>query len=338
MSEQEEEDIKQLIDRHILDEIRARGNAEFKPVLMSIVQEKPDLKATIRSEVPYIKKRIEELNAKREEEDPDIDSLELDETEMNEYEELSTLFANKLESDPELKKYVKSLVCYGSYGKGTHLVGQSDINFLLILTDIDDEGTRVQVLDDINTAIEEIMNPLFVHLFDLTILFERDIQNLDKIGTAFNVIHAFSSKEGMTLLGENPFVNLTFKPEDLQEEARTMIVDTITEFSENFNELNYSKKANLEDLAYLSSEAIVNVGLSLCYLYNSKLENVTKPEIKEKVVEISAKQSLLKGYTETIGEAWDYRIGVTIKHEEEAFIKNCIELCQVFEEKLAKKI
>ncbi|MHA2298200.1 MAG: hypothetical protein ACXAEU_02615 [Candidatus Hodarchaeales archaeon] len=336
MSEQQEEDIKQLIDRHILDQIRARGNAEFKPVLMSIVQEQPDLRAAVRGEVPYIKKRIEELNSQKEEEDPDIGSLELDETEMNEYEELSSLFASKLET-PEIKKYVKALVCYGSYGKGTHLVGQSDINFLLILTDIDDEQTRVEVLDDINASIEEIMNPLFVHLFDLTILFERDIQNLDKIGTAFNIIHAFSSKEGMTLIGENPFANQEFKLEDLKNEARTMVVDTITEFSKNFNEMNYSNKANLEDLAYLSSEAIVNLGLSLCYLYNPSPENVTKPEIKEKIKEVANKQKFLKNYDIVIGEAWDYRIGVAIKDKEEGFIKKSIELCQQLEKHVPKK-
>lgn len=337
VSDPENKELHEIINNHILAEIRSKGTATFKPVLISIVQERPDLKGAIRTQVQYIKQKIEEFNAKKEEIDPDIPSdLEIDESEMNEYEELSTLFAKKIESEPDIKKYVKTLLCYGSYGKGSHLVGQSDINFLIILENIDDDKKRNYVLEDINEAIEEIMNPLFVHLFDLTILFDRDIQNLDKIGTAFNKVHAFSSKEGITLIGENPFANWDFDAESLKPEAKNILVDTIAEFAENFDQMNWDSQVKIEDLLYLSSEAIVNVGISLCYFYGTnKFENVTKTELKEFFKNIARKNAHLKPFERLVYDSWEYRIGISTKNLDRSYIKKCVEFCQHLEKKLS---
>ncbi|KKL95736.1 hypothetical protein LCGC14_1851610, partial [marine sediment metagenome] len=96
----------------------------------------------------------------------------------NEYDELVQAFYDKFQNKP----FMQSLIAYGSYGKRNHIMGQSNLNFLLIIKDLSKKEEQKAGIE-ITEIIESLMNPLFEYLIDPVVLFNRDVVTIDKFKT-----------------------------------------------------------------------------------------------------------------------------------------------------------
>ena len=128
-----DEETLSTIQRHIRQIAlqSSDGKAGFREVMLSIGKELD--RDAVRSLIPTIKQEIESINSKSLDELKEESEEDEEGVIENEYDELSTMFQKALED----KKYVRSLIAYGSYGKGNHIMGQSNLDFLLILKDMD---------------------------------------------------------------------------------------------------------------------------------------------------------------------------------------------------------
>lgn len=297
------------IQRHIRQcKLQSSGNkATFRDVMLSLGKELDrdevrGLMAVIKKEIAIInEKSIEEL---KEEEDSDETNLV-----ENEYDELSSSFQKELEG----KSYVSSLIAYGSYGKGTHIMGQSNLNFLLILKDMD-QGEQERVGSEIKAVIQGIMNPLYEYLFDLVVLFDHNVSTLasfqKRMGPGFTAIHGYSAGQCKALIGTNPFLKLDLSSE-LKNSAKMILLDTVEQFKQSIADLRNDKDAKTEDLAYLSSEAIIDYALALIYYHLEKIEHVTKPDVKEVFPRLFRKHKILKQFIPSVEHSFAYRLGVS---------------------------
>lgn len=317
-----DDEIKHSIEQTIIAERMRDGNKASLRECSKRLAEDTEIKERLREFLPFIKSKIEEINAMNEEDLVEIQDLETTSIPAeNEYEELENNFKTVLEDDSVLKDYIKALMIYGSYAINKQVMGQSDINFILVLdnkiTDLD-----LDINEHLDDLIELIMNPLFIHLFDLIVLFEHDIENIDNIGPAFGSIHALSAQKGKTLLGENMFKNYKFNKESVKKGAISIIKDT----TEEFNQI-YSKTAELEleDKAYLSAEAVVDLSLALIYTNMGTYENITKPDVVENFEKYVPKE--FHEYKDLVSDAWGFKIDISLKYPESEFILKSKAYC-----------
>ena len=160
-------DLGDTVKSHVI-RVAGREEPTVIVVVKSIIEEMPDLKAQAKIMMPLIKAEIASYQQLSREEKEELVSEEKATPSPvgNEYEDLVTLLKEQLLGVNELKENITSLLLYGSYGKGDgfYILGQSDVNILLILRD----NSTSKVSESLNKAIEPIVtNPLFSHLFDL---------------------------------------------------------------------------------------------------------------------------------------------------------------------------
>ena len=129
----EESELRELIKEYAMQVRLDQGEASLTSVLKQVIAENPEAKAQVRSSVALIKEVIGEVNS-MEEEDLSESGAGVPADEASEYEMLTRLVSQRLLAAPELKEDIKSLMIYGSYAKRLHVVGESDINFLIVLT------------------------------------------------------------------------------------------------------------------------------------------------------------------------------------------------------------
>lgn len=306
--------------------------ASFRDVMLSLGKELAG--DDIRKLMPVIKKQIEVINAKSVKEleaDNEGDEEGLVE---NEYDELSSSFQKKLEG----KDYVTSLIVYGSFGKKSHIMGQSNLNFLLVLKDMD-QAEQEKAGAEIKEIIESIMNPLYEYLFDLVVLFDHNVTSIEnfkkRMGPGFTLIHAYSASQCNPLIGNNPFKeNLTFKIKELNESAGLILNDTLQQFKQSFNDMKAEGDATKEDLAYISSEAIIDYALALIFFHMTKIEHITKPDIRECFSSYFGKNEQFKPYIATVEHSFAFRLGVSKIADSEITDVEIIKKC----EKLTKEV
>jgi hypothetical protein len=339
MSETEvEEETLEIVRRHIRQQALQAGKAQFRDVMLSLGKELE--RDQIKKMMDRIKEEIEEINKKSPEELKEMDEDDTESLVENEYDELVQALHDKLHE----KDYIQSLIAYGSYGKGNHIMGQSNLNFLLILKDFPSEKEE-EVGSEIQQIIESLMNPLFEYLLDIVILFNKDIATINKFkekqGPGFSMIHAYSASQSQPIIGENPFTSYKFANE-IADSAEIIIKDTITQYKKASEELKSTQGSGpsiQEDLAYLSSEAVVDYALALIYFYNSKMKkdlaHITKPDIRDIFAEVFMKEKNLKKFIPTVEKAFAYRLGVSKIGENEQIEE--IELtkeCETFSSSL----
>lgn len=317
-----DDEIKHSIEQTIIAERMRDGNKASLRACSKRLAEDTEIKKRLREFLPFIKSKIEEINAMEEDDLVEIQDLETTSIPAeNEYEELENNFKSVLEDDEVLKDYIKALLIYGSYSINNQVMGQSDVNFIIVL------DSKVTELDlDINghldDLIELIMNPLFIHLFDLIVLFDHDIDNIDNIGPAFGPIHALSAQRGKTLLGKNLFKKYSFDKEKVKKGAITIIKDTTEEFNQIYNK---TAELEIEDKAYLSAEAVVDLSLALIYSNMDKYENISKPDVVENFVKFVPKE--FHEFKDLISDAWGFKIDISLKYPESEFIKKSKAYC-----------
>ena len=157
MSEVDEETLE-IVRRHSRQvALQSNGKASLRDVLLSLGKELDG--DVVRKLIPTIKKEITNISSQSLEELKKADDSDDEKLIENEYDELATSFKSKMAK----KSFVSSLITYGSYGKGNHIMGQSNLNFLLILkTEELKDADQDQIRNEINTEIESLMNPLFL--------------------------------------------------------------------------------------------------------------------------------------------------------------------------------
>ncbi|MHA1236718.1 MAG: hypothetical protein ACTSQ9_03535, partial [Candidatus Hodarchaeales archaeon] len=202
----EESDFRELIQEYAMQVRINQGEASLTSVLKQVIAENPDMKAQVRSSVALIKEVISKVNSMEKDELSDEKST-ISGDEASEYEMLVKLVSEKMTGNPDLKEHIESLMIYGSYAKRLHVIGESDINFLIVLKSEKASETSV---DEISKIAESIVTPEIAHIFDLMILKTDDLKELEKFGPDFTHIHGLYTKDGETLFGKNVFADINF--------------------------------------------------------------------------------------------------------------------------------
>lgn len=333
MSEIDQETLE-IIRRHSRQmAIQSQGKASFRDVMLSLGKELE--RDVVRKLIPVIKKEIENINSKSLEELKKADDADDEGLIENEYDELATKFKEKIEGE-QLKKYVSSLLTYGSYGKGNHIMGQSNLNFLLIIKDLDGPDQE-KVGQEIKNTIESLMNPLYEYLFDLVILFDHNVKSLEafkqRMGPGFTAIHAYSVSQCTPLIGDNPFDGFDLKPE-IKNSAKVILKDVILQFKNGLRDIEKEGEVDLGDLAYLSSEAIVDYALALIYYKSKDLVHITKPDIRDQFNVIFRTETKYKPFIAAVEQAFAYRMGITKISEGEITEQNIIISAKKFTDEI----
>ena len=319
----EESDFREFIQEYAMQVRMNQGEASLTSVLKQVIAENPDMKAQVRSHVALIKEVISEVNTMEKEGLTDkTDSVPGDEA--SEYEMLVKLVLGKMTEHPDLKDHIESLMIYGSYAKRLHVVGESDINFLIVLKSTKSTKSAVDVITKI---ADSIITPEITHIFDLMILKTDDLTEIEKFGPDFTHIHGLFAKDGDILFGENVFADINFTDEQIRESAKTLMAESIAQVQEI---IKAGKDEGLpeDEIDYLIGSSIINIAFSLS-CYKAGLKSVTmdlvKPDIHEEIVEVWGTDSEFSAYYPLFEKAHAFKLGIKLP-DSDNFLEKSIEL------------
>lgn len=319
----EESDFRELIQEYAMQVRINQGEASLTSVLKQVIAENPDMKAQVRSSVALIKEVISEVNSMEKEDLADEKST-ISGDEASEYEMLVKLVLEKMTGNSDLKDHIASLMIYGSYAKRLHVIGESDINFLIVLKS--EKATEASV-DAISKIAESIVTPEIAHIFDLMILKTDDLKELEKFGPDFTHIHGLYAKDGETLFGENVFKDTNFTDEQIRESAKILMTESIAQIQEI---IQAGKDEGLpeDEIDYLIGSSMINIAFSLA-CYKAGLKSVTmdlvKPDIHEEIVEVWGNDSEFSSYFQLFEKAHAFKLGIKLPDSDD-FLEKSIEL------------
>lgn len=329
----EESEFRELIQQYAMQSRLEQGEeANLTSVLKFIITEHPQLKAQVRSSVAIVKEEITKVNQMAEDELGDV-SGRIEAGESSEYEMLENLVLQKITEDKTLQDQIVALIIYGSYAKQLHVVGESDINFVLVLSSGSPQSESEAAIKKINQIAEEIVTPEVAHIFDLMILKEEDLTQLEKFGPVFTYIHALYAKDGEVKLGNNVFTPLEITNEQIQESAKMIIGEAITQFDEIIKTAGEEGLPDNE-LDYLLGASIIDISFALCcYKIGVKAitMNLVKPDIHEEIREIWGDKSEFSDYYPILQQAHAFKLGIKLSNTQNFmqksidFIKKAIE-------------
>jgi len=319
----EESDFRELIQEYAMQVRMNQGEALLTSVLKQVIAENPDMKAQVRSSVALIKEVISKVNSM------EVGELAGKKTiasgdEASEYEMLVKLVLDKMTKHPDLKDHIVSLMIYGSYAKRLHVVGESDINFLIVLKSEDSSESAVEAISKI---AESIVTPEIAHIFDLMILKTDDLAEIEKFGPDFTHIHGLYAKDGEILFGENVFVDMNFTDEQVRESAKILMTESIAQIQEI---IQTGKDEGLpeDEIDYLIGSSIIDIAFSLS-CYKAGLKSVTmdlvKPDIHEEIVEVWGSDSEFSSYYPLFEKAHAFKLGIKLPNSDN-FMEKSIEL------------
>ncbi len=325
----EDSDFRELISEYAMQVRLDQGEAALTSVLKQIMAENPDMKAKIRSSVALIKEVIAEVNS-LEESELTTTTTGVSGDEASEYEMLVKQVTEKMINHPALKDQIVCLMIYGSYAKRLHVVGESDINFLIILKASKEAEKAIEVISNI---AEEIVTPEIAHIFDLMILKEDDLTDLEKFGPDFTYIHALYAKDGEIIQGENVFKDIDFSDEQIKEAAKVLIAEIISQIDET---INTAKEEGLpeDELDYLIGASIIDIAFCIS-CHKAGVKSVTmdlvKPDIHEEIIEVWGEKSQFSKYYPLFEKAHAFKLGIKLPdsdnfmNESITFIQDVIE-------------
>ncbi|MHA2244035.1 MAG: hypothetical protein ACXADY_03625 [Candidatus Hodarchaeales archaeon] len=329
----EESEFRELIQQYAMQARLEQGEeADLTSVLKFMITEHPQLKAQVRSSVTIVKEEISKVNQMAEDELGDVSGgIEADES--TEYEMLDNLVVQKITEDKTLLGHIVALIIYGSYAKRLHVVGESDINFVVVLSSDSSQSESEEAIRKINQIAEEIVTPEVAHIFDLMILKEEDLTQLEKFGPVFSYIHALYAKDGEIKLGNNVFTPLEITNEQIQESAKIIISEAITQFDEI---IKTAEEEGLPDaeLDYLVGSSIIDIAFALCChkVGVKAIEmDLVKPDIHEEIREIWGDSSEFSDYYPILQQAHAFKLGIKLPNTQNFmqksidFIKKTIE-------------
>ncbi|MFX0170769.1 MAG: hypothetical protein ACFE9L_02505 [Candidatus Hodarchaeota archaeon] len=331
----EEQEFRSMIQQYARQVRMEQDEATLTAVLKLIIIENPEMKSQVRSSVAIVKEEIEKVNSMS---DDELDTFSEEEIggvdESSEYEMLEKLFVKKLEEDDLLSAQTKALIIYGSYAKRLHVVGESDINFVVVLNSSSDEAIK-----KINQIAEEIVTPEVAHIFDLMILKIEDLNQLEKFGPVFTFIHALYAKDGEVKLGENVFSTMEITNKQIMESANIIIHETIGQMDEIIRTAKDEKLPD-DELDYLIGASIIDIAFALCChkvgVDAIKLDLV-KPDIHEEIREIWGEKSEFSEFYTMLEQAHAFKLGIRLKNSQDFlqrsfdFIKKVVDYTKLQE-------
>ncbi|MHA2307457.1 MAG: hypothetical protein ACXACU_18920, partial [Candidatus Hodarchaeales archaeon] len=310
-----------------------QGEASLTSVLKLVITENPEMKTTVGSSMAIVKEEIAKVNEMDQEDLGDLGGGEITGDESTEYEMLEKQFTQKIQDDNGLNTQVKALIIYGSYAKRLHVVGESDINFVIVLNSNSPSADTEDAIEKIGQIAEQLVTPEVAHIFDLMILKDDDLSQLEKFGPDFTAIHALYAKEGEIKLGENVFSEMEILDEDVHESAKILISDAILQWEEI---INTAKEEGLPDneLEYLVGAPIINIAFALCCYKvgtNSTKMDLVKPDIHEEIREVWGDESDFSSFYPMLQQAHAFKLGIRLPESQNFlqmnidFIKKVIE-------------
>ena len=320
----EDSELRDFIREYAMQVRLDMGEASLTSVLKQVIAENPDMKTQVRSKVALIKEVIAEVNTMDEADLDEADPSSIAGDEASEYEMLVKLVSDKMVNAPELKDNIAGLTIYGSYAKRLHVVGESDINFLIILKSSKNSDKLIETISNI---AEEMVTPEIAHIFDLMILKEDDLSDLEKFGPDFTHIHALYAKDGEIIHGEkNYFEELDFTNEQIQEAARILIAASVAQMDEIIKTANEEGLPE-DELDYLIGASIIDIAFSLsCYKAGTKsvTMDLVKPDIHEEIIEVWGEDSEFSSFYPLLERAHAFKLGIKLP-DSENFLSNSIE-------------
>ncbi len=317
-----EEQIRTLIQRIINSLVSQGKSVELLTILRTAVQHDPELKKDRKILVKIAKEEIERANEMMSLEETEEGSEEDESEGPNEYERLIELFKLKLQDDTEIMNNLVSFLIYGSYAQGKAIIGESNINFLLVLKD-----NYHPPPSKINQMLESLRKPETEHILDLMVLNKTTVmKSANGGGVQFSAIHALSAKHGIILLGTNILEKVTITSEAIKKSSQLLIKKSLRESKEILEAFN-DKEITSEDAAYFLSNAVIDVTLSLLYYYAEKPETIimTKSEAYELYSSIVGKKHpSLQAFSDFIDDAHALRIGV-VRHPHKWYLTRASE-------------
>lgn len=330
----EESELRALIQQYSIESRLEQGeDASLTSVLKLVITENPEMKTIVRSSMALIKEEISKVNEMAEEDLGDLGEGDVPRNEATEYEMLEKQFIKKIQDDNDLNTQVKALIIYGSYAKRLHVVGESDINFVIILGSKSSQDETDGVIEKIGQIAEQLVTPEVAHIFDLMILKDDDLTQLDKFGPDFTSIHALYAKEGEVKIGKNLFSEMKISDEEIRESARIIISDAILQWEEI---INTAKEEGLPDseLEYLVGAPIIGIAFALCCYKvgtNATKMDLVKPDIHEEIREVWGDKSDFSPFYPMLQQAHAFKLGIKLPESQNFlqlnidFIKKAIE-------------
>ncbi|MHA2225118.1 MAG: nucleotidyltransferase domain-containing protein [Candidatus Hodarchaeales archaeon] len=322
----EESEFRSLIQKYTMQARLEQGEANLTAVLKLIITEKPELKAQVRSSMMIVKEEIKKANELPSDELKEFSIPEVGFDGSSEYEMLENQVVQKLTQDNALHEQIEALIIYGSYAKRLHVVGESDINFVVILNSDSPKTEIEEAIEKIGQIAEEIVTPEVAHIFDLMILKREDLSQLEKFGPDFSHIHALYAKEGEVKIGTNVFDSLTITDEQVKEAAKMIISEAIVQFDEIINEAREEGLPENE-LEYLVGASITNIAFALCCFkvgQNAVKMDLVKPDIHEEIREVWGENSEFSGFYPMLEQAHAFKLGIKLP-ESQNFMQESIE-------------
>jgi hypothetical protein len=330
----DETEFRELIQQYAIQARLEQGEANLTSVLKLVIAENPELKTQVRSSVAMVKEEIAKVN-EMDENDLGMISGEIETDESTEYEMLDSLVCQKFSEDKELASQIKALIIYGSYAKRLHVVGESDINFVIVLSSDSSQNETEETIDKIGQIAEKIVTPEVAHIFDLMILKEEDLRQLERFGADFSYIHALYAKDGEVKLGTNVFDSIAIDDEKVQQAAKLLMSEAIIQFDEI---INTAKEEGLPEteLEYVISATIIDIAFALC-CYKVGVKAVTmdlvKPDIHEEFREVWGENSEFSEFYPFLQQAHAFKLGIKLPNSQNfmeksiEFIEKVIEFC-----------
>ncbi|MFX0122017.1 MAG: hypothetical protein ACFFAE_00120 [Candidatus Hodarchaeota archaeon] len=324
----EETEFRELIQQYAMQSRLEQGEANLTSVLKLVIAENPQLKTQVRSSVAMVKEEIAKVN-EMDEDELGMISEEIEADESTEYEMLENLVVQRFSEDEQLTSQIKALIIYGSYAKRLHVVGESDINFVIVLTSNSSQAETKETIEKIGRIAEKIVTPEVAHIFDLMILKEEDLTQLEKFGPDFSYIHALYAKDGETKLGTNVFDSMDINDEKIQQAAKLLMSEAIIQFDEI---INTAREEGLPDteLEYIVSSSIIDIAFALC-CYKVGIKAVTmdlvKPDIHEEFQEVWGENSEFSEFYSFLQQAHAFKLGIKLPNSQN-FMQKSIEFIE----------
>ncbi|MFX0061159.1 MAG: nucleotidyltransferase domain-containing protein [Candidatus Hermodarchaeota archaeon] len=298
-------DLQEICRKHVIEYFKEElQEPTVQEVVKRILMEDASLKKYAKDLVTTIKQQIIDIKANPPaelEEAREIDATVPEAKESEEYHQLMEILKKELE---EIDENIECLVAFGSFSKGVHIPGISDVNLLLVLKK--EVAPHLEFLEGLVQNIK--MDPLFSHLLDLFVLVGNDISRLPPV-------YRLAVTKGKVILKTNPFKNLKIPDKEVKESAKQIIDDAEKELNEVSKELEDEELA-----ATIIADLTISTALALCYLEGTGIkEDLKKPEINEYYDNLF-KDGPLGKFTEVVEHAHAWRMGIK-RTESQKFIK-----------------
>ncbi|MFX1533459.1 MAG: hypothetical protein ACFFDI_04425 [Promethearchaeota archaeon] len=298
-------DLQEICRKHIIEYIKEENQEPtVQEVVKRILMEDTSLKKYAKDLVTTIKQQIVDIKANPPAElegAREIDATVSEAKESEEYHQLMEILKKELN---KIDENIECLTAFGSFSKGVHIPGVSDVNLLLVLKK--EEAPHLKLLEDLVQNIK--MDPLFSHLLDLVVLVGNDFSRLPPV-------YRLAVTKGKVILKSNPFKNLKIPDKEVKESAKQIIEEAEKELNEILKEVEE------EDLAAtIVADLTISTALALCYLEGTGIKkNLKKPEINEYYSKLF-KDTPLGVFNEVVEHAHAWRMGITLT-DSQKFIK-----------------